>query len=160
MLYLIFPIIAGASIVLARIVNFKLAEKIGIFQGTFFNNLIGLIFSIIFLIFSNEFSEIDALKFNTSSIFIYLGGFLGVIVVSVSSYMTPKMSAFYFTLFLFIGQLFAATLIDYVLLGSFSTGKAAGGILVLCGLVFNLSVDSKNEKIGALEIESFCTGEN
>ncbi|MGB5822922.1 MAG: DMT family transporter [Proteocatella sp.] len=156
MLYLFFPIIAGASIVLARIVNYKLAEKIGIFQGTFFNNLVGLVFSIIFLLLSSEFAGLDAIKFNTSSILIYLGGFLGVIVVSVSSYMTPKMSAFYFTLFLFVGQLFAATAIDYILLGSVSAGKATGGILVLSGLIYNLSIDAKNEKIISLEQENLA----
>lgn len=153
MIYLIFPMVAGASIVIARIVNFKLSEKIGIFQGTFFNNLVGLIFSIVFLIFSSEFTGIVELKFDTSSFLMYLGGLLGVIVVSISSYMTPKMSAFYFTLFMFVGQLFAATAIDYILIGSFSKGKAAGGILVLSGLIYNLMVDRKEKVIALKKIE-------
>ncbi len=154
MIYVIFAILAGSSIVIARIVNFRLAEEIGIFQGTFFNNLVGLIFSIVFLLLASNFSELGDLKLNASSISIYLGGFLGVIVVSVSSYMTPKMSAFYFTLFLFVGQLFTATAIDYISLGFFSKGKVTGGLLVLSGLIYNLSIDNKQEKAKLLKSEA------
>ncbi len=49
MLYIYFfiSILAGVSIVVARIINSNLAEKIGIFQGTFFNYITGLLFSFI-----------------------------------------------------------------------------------------------------------------
>lgn len=142
MLYVIAAIVSGIAIVIARIVNFKLADKIGIAQGTFFNNLIGLIFSILVFFISGNIFSFDNISFAHGSIFIYLGGFLGVIVVSLSSYMTPKLSAFYFTLFVFIGQLFTAIFIDYVTLDILSIGKIVGGILVLSGLIYNLKIDS------------------
>lgn len=142
MLYIIAAIVSGIAIVIARIVNFKLADKIGIAQGTFFNNLIGLIFSILVFFISGNIFTFDNISFPNGNILIYLGGFLGVIVVSLSSYMTPKLSAFYFTLFVFIGQLFTAIFIDYLTLDIFSIGKTVGGILVLFGLIYNLKIDS------------------
>lgn len=142
MLYVVAAIISGIAIVIARIVNFKLADKIGIFQGTFFNNLIGLIFSILIFFISGNIILSGHIGFTNGNILIYLGGFLGVIVVSLSSYMTPKLSAFYFTLFVFIGQLFTAIFIDYIMLDIFSIGKTVGGILVLSGLIYNLKIDS------------------
>lgn len=142
MLYVVAAIISGIAIVIARIVNFKLADKIGIFQGTFFNNLIGLIFSILIFFISGNIISSGHIGFTNGNILIYLGGFLGVIVVSLSSYMTPKLSAFYFTLFVFIGQLFTAIFIDYIMLDIFSIGKTVGGILVLSGLIYNLKIDS------------------
>lgn len=54
MLYIFIAILAGASIVVGRIINSNLAEKIGVFQGTLFNYVIGLFFSFIFLFLSNE----------------------------------------------------------------------------------------------------------
>ena len=54
MIYILLAILAGISIVTSRVINFSLADKIGVFQGTFFNYVVGLLFSIIFLVISNE----------------------------------------------------------------------------------------------------------
>ena len=72
---------------------------------------------------------------------VYLGGLVGVIVISLSNYITPKISAFYLTLLIFIGQLFAGTIIDFFLTNELSTGKIIGGVFVLIGLTYNLLVD-------------------
>lgn len=143
MIYVILAFIAGTTIVFSRIVSFKLSEKIGIFQSTFFNNLIGLIFSILLLRFSVEFAGLDSIIISTDNLAIYLGGFLGVIVVSLSSYLTPKMSALYITLFMFLGQIFTAAFIDFLHFGTFSTLRVFGGVLVLAGLAYNLLIDKK-----------------
>jgi transporter family-2 protein len=71
------------------------------------------------------------------------GGLLGVIVIVLSSYITPKISAFYFTIIMFIGQLFAGIAIDYFNLNLLSPGKLIGGILVLVGLAFNQYIDNR-----------------
>ncbi|EEM04957.1 hypothetical protein bmyco0002_26140 [Bacillus pseudomycoides] len=44
MLYICIAILAGISIVVARIINANLAAKIGIFQGTFVNYITGFVF--------------------------------------------------------------------------------------------------------------------
>jgi len=66
--------------------------------------------------------------------------------------MTPRISSFYLTLFIFIGQLFMGIVIDYITLGKASTGKVIGGILVLIGLAYNLIVDKNDTTCDESEI--------
>lgn len=73
----------------------------------------------------------------------FLGGLLGVIVVSISNLVTPKISSFYLTLIIFVGQLFTGIIFDYFSQGLISIGKIIGGLLVILGLSYNLIVDKK-----------------
>lgn len=145
MVYLIISILAGVSIVIARIINSNLADKIGLLEGTLINFVTGLMLSLVFLLFSSEAVSFSTLDFTQVPSWAYLGGAAGVIVIFLSSYLTPKVSAFYLTLFIFIGQLFTGIVIDYFTLGELSQGKILGGLLVLFGLVFNLRIDRKQE---------------
>jgi len=74
----------------------------------------------------------------------YLGGLMGIMVVGISSYLTPKISVFYLTLFLFVGQLFVGVFLDYIALGQLSIGKVIGGLLVVTGLTYNLIIDKRS----------------
>ncbi|MGE7883659.1 DMT family transporter [Bacillus sp. NPDC094077] len=141
MLYICIAILAGVSIVVARIINANLATKIGNWEGTFFNYITGLFFSTLFLIFSSDSLYIPSHTLQSIPIAVYLGGLVGVIVISLSNYITPKISAFYLTLLIFIGQLFMGTVIDFFLSNELSIGKIVGGIFVLIGLTYNLLVD-------------------
>ena len=145
MIYILVAILAGVSVVVSRSINSNLAIKIGLFQGTFFNYIVGLLFSVLFLLFNKENNNIN---FSAIPLWAYLGGLVGVVVVVLSSYITPKMSAFYLTLFIFVGQLITGILIDYFNLSTLSIGKVIGGILVLIGLIYNLNLD----KISNLQI--------
>ncbi|MBE7123319.1 DMT family transporter [Bacillus cereus] len=141
MLYICIAILAGVSIVIARIINANLAKKIGNWEGTFFNYITGLFFSMLFLIFSSDSLYIPIHTLQSIPIAVYLGGLVGVIVISLSNYITPKIPAFYLTLLIFIGQLFTGTVIDLFLSNELSIGKIFGGIFVLIGLTYNLLVD-------------------
>jgi transporter family-2 protein len=147
MLYIYFfiSILAGVSIVVARIINSNLAEKIGIFQGTFFNYITGLLFSFIFLLLSSESPKISNINLTSIPLWAYLGGLTGVLVIVLSNYVTPKISAFYFTLLIFIGQLLVGIVIDYLTLNMLSMGKVIGGLFVLIGLTFNLLMDKRKK---------------
>ena len=90
--------------------------------------------------FSSDSLYIPMHTLQSIPIAVYLGGLVGVIVISLSNYITPKISAFYLTLLIFIGQLFAGTIID-LLTNELSIGKVIGGIFVLIGLSYNLLVD-------------------
>ena len=145
MFYIFISILAGVCIVVSRIINSNLAKKIGIFQSTFFNYVVGLLFSSIFLVFSTEATSIFSISPKAVHLTAYLGGLLGVLVVVLSNYITPRISAFYLTLFIFIGQLFVGIAIDYFSLNILSIGKVVGGILVLAGLAYNLIIDKNKE---------------
>lgn len=142
MMSILLAIIAGAFVVISRIINSNLANKIGIFEGTFFNFLMGLLFSFLFFLFSND-SIRNILSSKPIPFVAFLGGLVGVSVLAISNFTTPKISVFYFTLFLFIGQLFTGILIDYFTLNTLSIGKLIGGVLVLLGLGYNLYVDKR-----------------
>ena len=147
MLYIFISIVAGISIVVARIINCNLAKEIGNFQGTFLNYVFGLLFSFIFLLLSGESTNIFNTKWNMVPLWAYLGGLSGVVVIVMSSYITPKISSFYLTLLIFIGQLFIGIIIDYFALNKLSIGKVIGGIIVLTGLTYNLLLDKKQKPI-------------
>ncbi len=144
MIYIIVSMLAGITIVLNRIVNYKLAEKIGVFQSTLFNYIVGLVLTFgLVLIFENSLLPSGS-SLSTLPWWAYFGGMLGVIVVALSSFLTPKISSFYMTLFIFIAQLFAGGLIDFLIKQEISPGKMVGGLIVFLGLAYNLMVD-KNE---------------
>lgn len=139
-------IAAGVSNVITRNINSGLAQRIGLLQGTLVNYVVGLFFSLIFLMISNEFFKLSIVSFKSMPTWAYLGGLLGVIVIVLSNLITPKISAFYLTLFIFVGQLFTGVIIDYFTTGQASAGKIFGGLLVLTGLAYNLSIDRKESK--------------
>lgn len=136
-------IAAGITNLLARNINSILAEKIGLFEGTFFNYITGLFFSALFLLFSGEFLNISFGLFKSVPFPAYLGGLIGVFVVSMSSLAASKISAFYLTLIMFLGQLFTGIVLDYLSTGILSVGKLIGGFFVVLGLGYNLLIDKK-----------------
>lgn len=140
---ILLAILAGVSIVLSRIVNFVLSEKIGLFQSTFFNYLTGFLGSLVLVLISGETFALFAPASYQGTWWAYIGGAVGVGVISLSSYLSSKISAFYLTLLLFIGQLFGGMVLDYFVSGDFSMQKIIGGILVVAGLGYNLWIDSK-----------------
>lgn len=139
MFYLLLSIIPGVIIVVSRILNTKLSETTGVMGSTFFNYFTASIAAIILFVFSGE--KFHFLNLSSVPAYGYLGGILGVVIVMLNSVVTPKMSSFYVTLLIFIGQLFTGILIDYLTSGELSLSKIAGGALVAVGLVYNLYVD-------------------
>jgi transporter family-2 protein len=145
MFYIIISVVSGAIVVISRILNTRLSEKVGLLESSFFNYLTGLLSSLILF-------EIIHDKFNSSQLssipfWAYLGGALGIIIVILSSVVTPKMSSFYITLIIFIGQLFSGIIIDCFTLDTIPYAKIIGGLLVVLGLGFNLYIDTEQNEI-------------
>lgn len=140
---ILLAILAGVSIVLSRIVNYVLSDKIGLFQSTFFNYLTGFLGSLALLFVSGETMSLFAPASYQGTWWAYIGGAVGVGVITLSSYLSSKISAFYLTLLLFVGQLFGGMVLDYLVNGDFSIQKIIGGVLVVVGLSYNLWIDSR-----------------
>ena len=68
---------------------------------------------------------------------------MGVCVVLLGNITVLKVSAFYLTLLIFVGQIFAGVLIDVALTQELSIHIVFGGVLVALGLCINLIMDSK-----------------
>ncbi|WP_294351238.1 DMT family transporter [uncultured Clostridium sp.] len=144
MLYILIAILSGVTIVISRIVNANLADKMGLFQSTFYNFLTGLLFSSLILFFANENFDLQAITSTSVPFYAYIGGIIGIFSISLSNYVAPKISAFYMTLLIFIGQIGIGIFIDYLVSNEVSIGKIIGGILVAIGLSYNLSIDKKS----------------
>jgi bacterial/archaeal transporter family-2 protein len=144
---IVVAIAAGACIVFARNINSILAEKKGLLTSTFFNYVTGFSLSAIFLFMSSESIKQSYGLLGTVPLWAYLGGLLGVAVVAISNIVTCKISAFYMSLIIFVGQLFTGIIIDYFALHILSIGKVLGGLLVVAGLIYNLYVDTRIEDI-------------
>lgn len=144
-LYSILSIIAGATVVLGRILNAKLAEKIGTVQATVINYVVGIFFSIIFLVLLNRGLSFTAPS-HSIPIWAYFGGVLGVAIIMISNYTTPRVPAFYLTLLVFLGQLAVSILIDWLVSKDFSPYKLLGSLFVVAGFTYNLLLDKKNVK--------------
>jgi uncharacterized membrane protein YdcZ (DUF606 family) len=139
-------VLSGVTIVVSRMTNAKLGKELSVYQSTFFNYIIGFIGSVALLIaVGGEFHFLPTVG-GLRYYLMFLGGIVGVITISISNIITPKISAFSLTIIIFVSQLFSGILIDYFLYHEFSTGKLIGGALVLAGLVLNTSFDSNGMK--------------
>jgi len=134
---------SGATIVLSRTLNARLADMTSINISTFYNYVVGLVISIpVFLILGG--GEVAFTNFAFSpNWYIYLGGILGVCVVFLSNITVMKISAFYLTLLIFVGQVFSGILLDVAIAQELSPRILVGGVLVTVGLSINLILDSK-----------------
>lgn len=145
-LYILSGMLAGTTVVTSRSINANLARKIGLNSSTFFNFIVGLTVSFLVLMVLGDgmisYSKVD---FSSIPSWAYIGSVLGVGVVFLSNYMAVRISAFYLTLLIFIGQLFSGVILDYFVLNSLSTGKLLGGFLVLGGLSYNLLLDKRGD---------------
>ena len=97
------------------------------------------------LFISGETSKLFASTSYDANWLAYTGGLVGVAVVSLQVFLSSKVSSFYLTLLLFVGQLFTGIILDFILLGKISIWQVVGGILVIIGLSYNLYIDRVEE---------------
>ena len=145
MIYIILSFMAGIMVILSMITNSQLSRRIGVFQGAFVNYGVGLFFAIIVFLITKGYNTIDGSNFLGIPFWGYAGGLIGVIVVSISNVIIPKIPTIYSTLLIFIGQLFCGILLDFYRDGAISKGKVIGGLLILIGMSYNFYVDSSND---------------
>lgn len=146
MFYILVAILSGITNVISRSVNFVLSERIGVYQSTFFNYIFGLAGSFILLTISGETFKLFTDSSYSAPWIVYTGGLVGVAVVSLQVFLSSKVSSFYLTLLLFVGQLFTGIIIDYFSTVKISIYQVIGGILVVVGLGYNLYIDKSKEK--------------
>lgn len=132
---------AGITVVISRTINARLAEFTSEKTSTFYNYLVGLIVSLLVcaLLGGGETSFLATPL--SPYVYIYFGGVLGVCVVLLSNITVSRVSSFYLSLFLFIGQVFSGILIDAAISQAFSPRNLFGGLFVAIGLIINLLLD-------------------
>lgn len=144
-MYILMAFLAGGIIVTSRTLNAKLGEKRSIMVSTFFNYFVGLLVSIVVLLIVGEKTGAFTAPKTFLNYAMYFGGIIGVVNITLLNYITPKISAFYLTMFVFVSQLFTGMFLDYIRFQELSIGKIIGGLLILAGLFYNLNLDRKKE---------------
>ncbi len=140
---IILSFLTGITVVTSRTINARLAQKTSMLASTWYNYLVGSLVSFLMLIIF--FKNIDFTPFSFSkNISMYLGGILGVVTVLLSNITVTKISSYYMTLLLFVGQIFSGIILDVILTNEFSTINLVGGILVSIGLSLDLWIDKRN----------------
>jgi len=133
----------GIGVILNVTFNARLANVTSVRISTFFNYVTGLsVALLVYFMFDIGETPLFGVTFSHTW-YVYTGGFIGVAVITLSNVIVPKIGAFYLTLLMFIGQIFAGILIDAMLDGAFSLRIFLGGALVSAGLGANLLLDRK-----------------
>ena len=128
-------LLGGASIILSRMVNAGLAARIGIYRSTRMNYITGLGLALLILLVLRPALAAPPAPRGPMDIFIYLGGALGVVVVAISNRVALRLSALVMTLLVFISQLGAGIVLDFIWTGALPLGQLAGSVLLLGGLL-------------------------
>lgn len=139
-MYIIIALMTGSLVILSMIMNSRVGDEIGLFQGVFVNYALGLVVSAVILSFNLNTINLSG----NVPLWAYLGGVIGVVIVAISNVIIPKIPTIYTTLLIFIGQLFTGMVIDLLTKVDISKGKIIGGILICAGLFYNLMIDKKS----------------
>ncbi len=130
---------AGITVVLSRIVNAHLSQRIDALQGSLVNHLVGLPFCLLLAlgVGVNESSAAAPFMAGDFRLWIWCGGMLGVTTVAMTNVIVPKIPAYQLSLFLFCGQLFCGMLLDVFCGGALNKREFGAGILVAAGIAVN-----------------------
>jgi len=133
---------SGVCVVISRTYNALLGEKSSVYVSTFFNYVTGLSLSVLVLLVLGN-AELATPYTLSLDPLIYLGGLFGAAVVLICNITVQKVSAFYLTLLMFVGQVFSAIALDMVIAREVVPVLLIGGVLVVAGLVIDLMIDRK-----------------
>jgi len=137
---------AGVITVISRTLNAKLADNTSARISTFFNYAVGLAGASAVCLLLGRSEPVYSGLVVSPDFYLYLGGTLGVCMILISNMIVTKVPAFYLSLLLFIGQVFAGIVIDALIMRSFSMPILIGGLLVTAGLCTDIVFSRKTIK--------------
>ncbi|GAA0115595.1 DMT family transporter [Clostridium senegalense] len=139
----ILAIIGGVLTTLSMVINSSLGKRIGVLQSTLINYIVGLLCSMIVLLIVGSNVELSMVEFENIPIFVFCGGIIGVVIVYTSNIIIPKIPVVYSMLLLFIGQILAGIIIDFLINKKIEINKIVGAMIVTIGILYNSRVDNK-----------------
>jgi len=156
LLFLLFALFVGSLTIIQMSLNAQLAVRTGLFRGVRINYIGGTAASaaallLVFMLsqkqaISGETAFQPALLGQISPLFLLGGGLLGVLIVTGSNIILPRIPTIYTSLLNFFGQITAALIIDALLFDMFSVRRMRGAVLILAGIAVNVYIDKKSKK--------------
>lgn len=137
---------SGITLVTSRMINADLAKSTGAVSGAFINHAVGLPAAVLALLLLGRgeaglLAGIGALPW-----WAYMGGVLGIIIVVLTNWFVPKISALNGSLLLFVGQLASSVLIDTACGFENPPRLIIGGAVIALGVATGTILDGKNRK--------------
>ena len=138
----------GVTVVTGRSINSRLSNETGALVGSFYNHVTGLP---ICIVLSLLLPTTQTITLSTVKPWMFLGGTMGVLVVTLYNITVPKVSAFRLTLLAFIGQVFSGIVIDVAYGKTISPKLFWGSVLISMGLLLSMTLEYLSEKSFAKE---------
>lgn len=137
---------SGITLVTSRMINADLAKSTGAVSGAFINHAVGLPAAVLALLLLGRgeaglLAGIGALPW-----WAYMGGVLGIIIVVLTNWFVPEISALNGSLLLFVGQLASSVLIDTACGFENPPRLIIGGAVIALGVATGTILDGKNRK--------------
>lgn len=140
-IYIIISLCAGITVVLSRTVNAHLSEQTNALQESLINHLTGLPICLIFAIIIPEQSINYPFR-----LWIWCGGILGVVTVTIFNITVPKLPAYRLTLLSLCGQIFCGIFLDLLSKDTLNKPEFFAGILIASGIIINQLLKSYHHK--------------
>ena len=138
----------GVTIVVSRVINASLSERIGGMPGSFINHLVGLPVTVAaVLLFGRSEPLFTGVSF-PPPLWAFTGGLLGVTTVYLCNRVVPRVSSFRFTLLGFVGQIAAGLAIDVLSGQPSSRAMVIGTAIIALGLAANMLLDRRRKGTG------------
>lgn len=140
-IYIIISLCAGITVVLSRTVNAHLSAQTNALQASLINHLTGLPICLILALIIPEQSISYPFR-----LWIWCGGILGVITVTIFNITVPKLPAYRLTLLSLCGQIFCGVILDLLSKDTLNTVEFLAGILIASGIIINQLLKSYHHK--------------
>lgn len=137
---LLFALLSGGTRVLSRQANSLLSQKTSVFHSTLLNYITGLIVSLMVCGFSQKIEFSQGLSV---PLWLFSGGLIGIVSVSLTSYLSFKLSQLSFSILLLTGQLLGSLAIDQWLGQTISLSRLVGVTLIFAATLIQLNVKNQ-----------------
>lgn len=144
-LAIVLSLLTGVTVVTSRVINGRLADRVGAMAGAWHSYAFGSLTAAVVL---GVALLLGAERLPTElpgGVWPYMGGAIGGVIVVLLNLSVTKLPSFIMTLIVFSGQVFAGLVIDVILSGAWSWRSFAGGCFALVGLSLNLLLDRKKK---------------
>jgi len=137
-MYYLIAFLVGGIIIFQMMMNSILSCKVGKLNGIFYNFFTGTLLMGIFFIFNITNFKEGIGKISNGHLWMFAGGILGILILSMCNYAIPRMTAVYVTLFIMVGQLVTGNIMEYITIGNISMKKILGCSLILTGVMYDM----------------------
>ena len=139
-------ILAGVANTLNRVLNARLVEKSGFYSAMTFSFFTGMIFVFFaYLATKNAFPIPEPLT-RWQDNWVVIGVVPSVFTCLLFTLVAAKIPAFYHSVLICVGQVVTAAILDSVLKQVDSVGFYIGSLLIIAGIVWNVTVSKRESE--------------